>query len=478
MVGVGFSGRCRVASAASVVPLFIRGNFGRIMNVPIWLLSVLAICIVMLAVGCTSNKAWRTSSIPCNSANPAKDCTNAIIEIAPTYKLGFVEFDDQGWFHDPAQLDQVQTMIRGEMGTNKTDNPAGLLMILFVHGWKNNAACDNTNVILFRNALAGFARAEAQESLLDNRPERKVVGVYGGWRGLSAKMEPFKELSFWERKSTAHKVGGYGAMTQLLVDLEELQKESLKTLKPGAPRTELIFVGHSFGAAAMYSAIGQIIEERFEQALRHDKPLKPMGDQIILLNPAFEASRHWNLNRLATSIKSYPPAQRPVLSIFTSRGDWATHYFFPLGRFFSTLFEKNRPGVPQEAANRDAVGWFTPFVTHDLRYDTNAIAAPGSHTTYNQQTKKHEPHSESRLMESVRNVGAQRKLWRSLEPKGSPFSFDDCRLEPRTSYRAGDPMLVVAVDKQIMKDHDDIGNPVMLNFLREYLQFCRPDAGP
>jgi hypothetical protein len=31
------------------------------------------------------------------------------------------------------------------------------------------------------------------------------------------------------------------------------------------------------------------------------------------------------------------------------------------------------------------------------------------------------------------------------------------------------------VDKKIMKDHDDIDNPVMLNFLREYMQFCHPD---
>ena len=35
-----------------------------------------------------------------------------------------------------------------------------------------------------------------------------------------------------------------------------------------------------------------------------------MGDVVILLNPAFEASRHYNLNELAVSISQYPEAQR------------------------------------------------------------------------------------------------------------------------------------------------------------------------
>jgi hypothetical protein len=40
--------------------------------------------------------------------------------------------------------------------------------------------------------------------------------------------------------------------------------------------------------------------------------------------------------------------------------------------------------------------------------------------------------------------------------------------------------VVVSVDKQIMKDHDDIGNPVLINFLQEYIPFCddEPATGP
>ena len=120
-----------------------------------------------------------------------------------------------------------------------------------------------------------------------NHAPRKLVGVYAGWRGLSATLEPFKELSFWERKSTAHKVGGYGAITELLVDLEHLQQAGNDSLAANAPRTELIIVGHSFGGAAVYSAISEIVTARFVDTVKHGVPLKPLGDQVILLDPAF-----------------------------------------------------------------------------------------------------------------------------------------------------------------------------------------------
>jgi len=64
-----------------------------------------------------------------------------------------------------------------------------------------------------------------------------------------------------------------------------------------------------------------------------------------------------------------------VLAIFTSKGDWATHYVFPIGRLFSTMFQKNRHDKPQGAANRDAVGWVKPFITHNLVFDANATNA-------------------------------------------------------------------------------------------------------
>jgi hypothetical protein len=443
------------------------------MNFSLTSLAAIGVCaLALFVVGCTSNKPFRTNFTPCNPAQTGADCANPVIESTPDYKLGFVEFDDQGWFWDTRQLKAVEQMIRTEAGIGQSNHGQGIVIVVFAHGWKNNAATNNDNVEMFRATLKQLGAAEMIQT---NHAARKVVGVYAGWRGLSATLEPFKELSFWERKNTAHKVGGYGAMTELLVALETLQQASNDSLAANAPRTELIIVGHSFGAAAVYSAISEIVTERFVDTIQHGQPLKPLGDQVILLNPAFEASRHYNLNQMAISIRQYPTNQRPVLSIFTSKGDWATHYFFPMGRFFSTIFEKNRDGQ-QKKASRDAVGWFQPFVTHDLIYNTNAESLAGANSTFNATTGKHELHSPNQLRASIDNAHAQRKKWHPNNPTAATYYFDDSILKPRGHYRPGDPFPIVSVDKKIMKDHDDIANPIIINFLGEYILFCQSDS--
>ncbi len=442
------------------------------MNLILTLFAIGAGTLVVLTAGCVSNRPHRTEIAECDTSQPGGDCAKAVIETTPEYKLGFVEFDDQGWFWDRRQLNAVEKMIKDESGIG-TANAQGIVMVVFVHGWKNNADFNNTNVAMFRATLGELYKAEQVQSGMDNRPARKIVGVYGGWRGLSVKWEPFKELSFWERKNTAQTIG-HGAMTELLSSLENLQETNNKAIAPGGARTDLIIVGHSFGGAAVYSAISQIVTERFVDTVEHGRPLKPVGDVVILLNPAFEASRHYNLNELAVSLAQYPEKQRPVLAIFTSKGDWATHYAFPIGRFFSTMFQKNRHDKPQTAANRDAVGWFKPFGTHDLVYDAQAKATVTNHTTLNQQTQKHELHKDpDKLRESVQNVRAQRQKWHPNASKPAVYSFDDCNLQPKEGFRPGDPFLIVSVDKKIMSDHDDITNPILINFLREFILFCQ-----
>jgi hypothetical protein len=441
------------------------------MNISLTALAIAFCTVLLFVVGCTSNKPFRTNFTPCNPAQAGADCTNPVIESTPDYNLGFVEFDDQGWFWDTNQVKAVEQMIRSEGGIGHTDTTQGIVILLFVHGWKNNAATNNDNVVMFRNTLKQLSMAEKIQT---NHPARKVVGVYAGWRGLSLEIPYLDNLSFWERKNTAHKVGGYGAMTELLVKLETLQQASNNSLPTNAPKTELIIVGHSFGGAAVSSAISEIVTERFVDTVQRGERLKPLGDQVILLNPAFEASRFYSLNQMAVSIRQYPADQRPVLSIFTSKGDWATHYAFPAGRFFSTWFEKNRD-KQQKAANRDAVGWFTPFITHDLIYNTNAEALASGRSTYNTTTKLHELHRPDQLQASMNNVHAQRAKWHPNNRTAETYYFDDSILKPRAGYRPGDPFLIVSVDTKIIKDHGDIGNPVLMNFLGEYILFCRND---
>jgi hypothetical protein len=429
---------------------------------------------IVFLVGCTSNTQIRT-----DLNQPAADPKKAVIEHASDYELGFVELDDQGWFRDRKQLDAVKEMIRKEAGLGSGE-PRGLILLAFVHGWKHNASYDDKNVVTVRSILERLNAAEHDEAsnAVPKRPARRVVGVYCGWRGLSATLEPFEELSFWDRKNTAHQVG-HGSLTELLSTLEELQIEcNKKRPAPAPPRSELILIGHSFGATAMYSALSQIVVSRWVRTIEQGEILKPLGDVIILLNPAFEASRHYNLNDLATTASGFQQGQQPVLAIFTSKGDWATHYVFPMGRFFSTLFESYRGDKlheEQSKAGREAVGWFTPFRTHNLVYDADAkFQDPSSSTTLQSDGKKpvNQQLDSAKFKKSMSNVRNQRDRWFQRE-RHAEYSFDDCKLKPESSYKAGNPILVVSVDTKIMKDHDDIGNEVLINFLREFIVFCQ-----
>ena len=431
---------------------------------------------LILLAGCTANKPYRTIYTSTAATQTGTNVTNAVIETTAAFKLGFVEFDDQGWFWDRRQWDAVQQMIQTEAKLDRSTNSTqGIVMVLFVHGWKNNASFDNGNVGMVRATLKELNKAEKIQSDHENRKARKIVGIYVGWRGLSAKLEPFKELSFYERKNTAGKIG-YGAVTELLIRLEDLQKVINKSRGQDVPKTDLIIVGHSFGGALVYSAILQILTERFvNNSVERNRPLQSFGDLVVLLNPAFEASLYYNLNELVTSITNYPKEQRPVLAIFTSKADWATKYAFPAGRFLSTFFEKNRSDKPQRSANREAVGHFQPFFTHDLVYDAKAKISETSHSTLNLQSQTNELHNQQKLLASIANIRSLRNQWRTNVAKPVAYSFDDCQLQPRDSYRPGDPFLIVSVDKQIIHDHNDITNPILINFLREFILFSQTD---
>ena len=377
-----------------------------------------------------------------------------------------VEFDEQGWYWDPKQCDAVEQMVRNAAGVGDEahSTPQGIVLVVFVHGWKDNADFNSFGVQAFRDILTELNALEqtAQKNQADgHRPARKVIGVYAGWRGLSATWEPFKELSFWDRKETAHKVGGYGAMSKLLVDLEAIQKKNLSLLPKETPRTELIIIGHSLGAAAVYSALSQIITERFINTVENTKtptPLRPLGDQIIFLNPAFEAQRHYDLYLLAHDVATYPKEQRPVLSVFTSQTDWATQYTFPISQFFSTLFESNR-NDEQKKAGRETIGWYDTFVNYQLIYSQNNLATGGDEG--------------SKSFEIVQDA---RKQWEDKGQTPQPYILPNATLKPSggsQKYQAHNPFLIVSVDPKMMDGHNDIDNCRLVQFLRDYIEFCR-----
>ena len=325
--------------------------------------------------GCMPHKVYRSpnNSIVTNIQDLMTDegiqaeVESHCVESHDQFSLAFVEFDDQGDFWSRDQLVALQQMLQEESNRDDTD---GLIIVTFVHGWKHNAQVCDENVSCFREVLNGIANVESLRAIRSfnsggSDVPRRVVGVYVGWRGLSITTPIIKETSFYARKAAAHRVGG-GEVIELVTRLE-LWRDSLNGRENVVNTSRLITVGHSFGAAVTYGAVSKVLHERLaESTLSNQQSLKVsgFGDLVVLVNPAFEASIYAGIHNIAANRASFPNEQRPVLAVVSSETDTATGVAFPIGRFFSTMFEKTSSDA-QKKALRTTLGNYEPYRTHD-----------------------------------------------------------------------------------------------------------------
>lgn len=422
---------------------------------------IIGIVMVFSLSGCVGNAQYRTSYAPCNTAPLEAKCTKASLEDHQDYLLGFVEFDDQGWFWDRRQMWALIDTLQ-----SKEALETGLVMVVYVHGWQHNAAYEDANVTAFRSTLSRIHDLEQLASKEENRPPRKVAGVYVGWRGQSVNLVPFTGLTFWDRKNTANTVG-HGALSELLIQLENVQISHLDVYdrpESKSAKTKLIVVGHSFGGQMVYSALSQILIDRFvgEQEL----PPQTFGDLVVLVNPAFEASRFSPMRETAVERRWYPAGQLPLVTIFTSENDYATKYAFPIGRWFSTFFESTRDSE-QKWANRETVGHFEPYITHRLI------------RTHKEQEEKPAQQADLELKPGIEAAKADLALSKSIKERWNDISsknnwtldFTGSQLRHLGKSQPLNPFYVVSVDKEIIDGHGGIWGPIFVDFMRQFILF-------
>jgi hypothetical protein len=380
------------------------------------------------------------------------------------YTLGFVEFDDQGLVIDRDQMNSVLKYVAD------LDEDKDLLVVVFMHGWHHSAAPGDSNIRDFRRVLEGLRRSEilatactkelsgfskeingtecTSKGAPDRIAPREVVGVYLGWRGDSLKSPLLNWSTFWERKNTAQTVGHVG-VTEVLTKLEKL-----KGPQASDNRNKLIVIGHSFGGAAVFAALTQILESRFvrtadlpelgEPALQDSQAVEGFGDLVVLVNPAFEALLFKPLRDMSTEYgqdHGYPEKQLPVLGVLTSEEDTATKNWFRRGRWFSTLFDREEVKVPsndiavnsedKKLANITALGHFEPYETHFLGLKPQAEIAATQ--------KAIVPEEFFQAADCWRHDGPNSKI-----------EFDSTILE-RTGNSVGrNPYLIVQVDDRVI----------------------------
>jgi hypothetical protein len=274
------------------------------------------------------------------------------------FSLGVIELSDDGHVTDDIQ----EQLVLEELDKVATAHN-GAVIVTFVHGWHHRAkVCDN-NLACFRRVL---------RALSESSGGRPVFGVYIGWRGDSW-LKP-SALSFWDRKNAAHHIGHDGGREVLLKLNDEYQRLN-KKIDPKHHPVTMVTVGHSFGGALVYSAIeGALVRE-----VKHShvvgtpaespnvpRPIRPgIGDLVVLVNPAFEASRYeYFANDLTTQGKSYSADQLPVLLTVASEGDSAVKVVFPIGR---TLYFITHPWSFHGMSDVIGAGHYDPQTTHDLK---------------------------------------------------------------------------------------------------------------
>jgi len=267
--------------------------------------------------------------------------------------LAIFEFDDLGHTFSEEQYQLTLGALR-----DLVDRSKSTLLVLFAHGWKNNAHAENQNLIDFENMLIDVAAIDQFACGGGSCSDRRVVGVYLGWRGLSATLQPFRELSFYNRKARAHLVGTQGA-ARLIADLRNVQADAETN-----DDNRLVLIGHSFGGAIIYSATHQQLTSALARVDENGTVDRNVADAILLINPAFEAAQYTTLFQAAAG-QEFRGRHRPLLASFTSEADNATKRYFPLGRALSTVFTKHTSSR-QMISNRRAIGHFDDYVSHHL----------------------------------------------------------------------------------------------------------------
>lgn len=412
---------------------------------------------------CTPLVQYRTDYRPCVSADLSRDCADrAIQEYRPAaqtagFSLGFIEFDDQGQLFDRAQMYAVLDYISRRAAEDD------FLAVVYVHGWKHNAREGDDNIEHFRDALLRLSATEAALSQTQDRSARRVLGVYLGWRGASLSIAGIENLTFWDRKNTAHKVG-HGQVTETLNRLDQLRQARDAESATGESRSRLVVIGHSFGGAVVHSALGQILEERFVRTAAGaatDADVVGFGNLVVLINPAFEALLYSPLSDMSTERASYFESQLPVLAVLTSEADQATRIAFPIGRWLCTRFERERTQLRRNPISHQskrirecdtniiAVGHFEPYRTHMLQ-----AAAASDPAAVRARPAGERAQSVMRVAEN----------WENDQP-GSQIAFPGSVLTRGRDSAGRNPYLMVGVDRALIPDHDSIWDPRVESFI-------------
>jgi len=325
-----------------------------------------------------------TPSGDCNVGSATANENRKMIEDYGSYVLAFAEVDDQGWSYDgDRQLTALRERLQAEL-KNPAYSDWDFVVVVFVHGWHHNAHDNDCNVQEARQMLR--ITSERFDSAVQEKKfvrQRRVFGIYVGWRGESVNAAGLRYSTVIDRRDTAEKVAK-GSVRQLLADLHEQQLIAQTAAADReqeadiAARMYTTVVGHSFGGLIVFNALSQqLVSDLSAAADIHCTPgvsgvTRAWPDSVVLINPAFEASRFETLNRVADRAAACGyVAKHPLVTVITADNDHWTGSVFTAGREVTTVFEgydesSGQSRQSERNANLHAIGFVDRYRTHRL----------------------------------------------------------------------------------------------------------------
>lgn len=414
-------------------------------------IRLLAVTIAIIGfVGCTGNVQYRKGDAAVESRNPTE---------GRHYDLAYVEFDEQGDFWDRDQLRRAVEVIQ------RTSKP---LLVVYVHGWQNNASPNTNDVPQFHDLLSKLAGTPGI-----NKLGYQVVGVYLGWRGKQAYDPLLKVLSFPMRKVAASRLGSSNTIT------EAIFRMVYETRKHERSRTVLI--GHSFGALVLERAI----EQAMTGGLLSNNPVVP-ADFILLVNSAAESIYTKEMRDMMVATLRFEKAHkcytRPgetdcaykdearIISV-TSKTDRATGVAFPIGAgIFNAgkLYRRYEPTKPGEKAQGQRQFFTTTPGHNKLLLDHEIVSLKESIPTTHAATAFDENLDNPQALEPTGNDDQATPIFATggedIGPgKITPWNWWKLKFTGDVDQRS--PFWVVKVPKDILNGHGDIFNPNAIDMM-------------
>jgi hypothetical protein len=367
------------------------------------------------------------------------------------YTINYAEYRDSGMPFKPRELQDALDQIEAARQAN-----GWAAVVVYVHGWKNNAneRYDNVNdVVRFRAAMVRLARQYAPGNSSQTPP---LVGIYLAWRVLTLTVEPFKTMSYWPRRYFGRKIGQSG--------MHDAMRQIVDKVGEHRDQYRLFFVGRSFGARVLENAADGVDTRRpgFMRNHRVQVATKavsaeslPPADLIAYVNAATASTVTRKTVDHLTMLCGKPETSaspvcnaRPFYLAVTSTADLATGVILPVANL---VF---------------------PALTSDGLHLLSAANTPWLHTHTVVEVRCP---LESGLPTPFRCDADKDKDFCSDAFRDTRACYEVRRVNPGVTPG---PFWIMNVNGQVIKDHGDVWNENLLNMLSSILHLNGKEGQP